>query len=107
MHTDPHALGARLPARAIDEALAYLEVSQKDLLAALRIPISTYHRRLTASETLTQTLPATTTLTQSVAALWKTNDWDDALYTFGVGVAEYFTQPSGRMRLPPAVPSLR
>ena len=42
---------------------------------------------LTASERLTQTLTATTTLTQSVAALWKTNDWDDALYTFGVGVA--------------------
>lgn len=42
-----------LPARAIDEAVAYLEVSQKDLLAALRIPISTYHRRLAASETLT------------------------------------------------------
>ena len=42
---------------------------------------------LTASEKLTQTLTATTTLTQSVAALWKTNDWDDALYTFGVGVA--------------------
>ena len=42
---------------------------------------------LTASEKLTQTLTATTTLTQSVAALWKTNDWDDVLYTFGVGVA--------------------
>ena len=42
---------------------------------------------LTASEKLTQALTATTTLTQSAAALWKTNDWDDALYTFGVGVA--------------------
>ena len=42
---------------------------------------------LTASEKLTQTLTATTTLTQSAAALWKTNDWDDVLYTFGVGVA--------------------
>ena len=42
---------------------------------------------LTASEKLTQALTATTTLTQSIAALWKTNDWDDALYTFGVGVA--------------------
>jgi putative salt-induced outer membrane protein YdiY len=42
---------------------------------------------LTASEKLSQALTATTTLTQSVAALWKTNDWDDALYTFGVGVA--------------------
>ena len=26
---------------------------------------------------------------------------------FGVGDAEYFTQPSGRIRLPPAMPSLR
>jgi putative salt-induced outer membrane protein YdiY len=41
---------------------------------------------VTASEKLTQTLTATTTLTQSVAALWKTKDWDDALYTFGLGV---------------------
>ena len=29
----------------------------------------------------------TTTLTQSVTALWKTNNLDDALYTFGVSVA--------------------
>jgi len=42
---------------------------------------------VTASEKLTQTLTATTTVTQSVTALWKTKDWDDALYTFGVGVA--------------------
>ena len=42
---------------------------------------------VTASEKLSQTLTATTTLTQSIAALWKTKDWDDALYTFGVGVA--------------------
>ena len=42
---------------------------------------------VTASEKLSQTLTATTTLTQSVAALWKTKDWDDSLYTFGVGVA--------------------
>lgn len=41
-----------LPARAIDEAVAYMEISQKDLLTALRIPISTYHRRLAAGETL-------------------------------------------------------
>jgi putative toxin-antitoxin system antitoxin component (TIGR02293 family) len=41
-----------LPARAIDEAVAYMEVAQKDLLAALRIPMSTYHRRLAANETL-------------------------------------------------------
>ena len=41
-----------LPARALDEAVAYMEISQKDLLAALRIPISTYHRRIAAGETL-------------------------------------------------------
>jgi len=42
---------------------------------------------VTASEKLTQTLTATTTLTQGVSALWKTKDWDDALYAFTVGVA--------------------
>ena len=42
---------------------------------------------VSASEKLTQTLTATTTFTQSVSALWKTKDWDDSLYTFGVGVA--------------------
>jgi putative salt-induced outer membrane protein YdiY len=46
---------------------------------------------LIASEKLTQALTSTTTLTQSVAALWKTNDWDDALYSFGVGVAASMT----------------
>ena len=40
-----------------------------------------------ASEKLAQTLTATTTFTQSVAALWKTSDWDDSLYTFGAGIA--------------------
>jgi putative salt-induced outer membrane protein YdiY len=39
------------------------------------------------SEKLTQTLTATTTITQSVTALWKTKDWDDSLYTFGAGIA--------------------
>lgn len=42
---------------------------------------------VTAGEKLQQTLTATTTLTQSITALWKTKEWDDALYTFGVGVA--------------------
>jgi putative toxin-antitoxin system antitoxin component (TIGR02293 family) len=41
-----------LPASAIDEAMAYIDVSQKDLLAALRIPMSTYHRKLAGNETL-------------------------------------------------------
>lgn len=40
-----------------------------------------------ASEKLTQTLTATTTITQSVTALWKTKEWDDSLYTFGAGIA--------------------
>jgi putative salt-induced outer membrane protein YdiY len=42
---------------------------------------------ITIGEKLSQTLTANTTLTQSVAALWKTKNFDDALYTFGVGVA--------------------
>jgi hypothetical protein len=42
---------------------------------------------ITAGERLTQTLTATTTLTQGITALWKTKDWDDSLYTFGVGIA--------------------
>ena len=42
---------------------------------------------VTAGEKLTQTLTATTTVTQSVTALWKTKDWNDSLYTFGAGVA--------------------
>lgn len=42
---------------------------------------------LTLGEKLTQTLTATTTLTQSFAALWKTQNFDDALYTAGIGIA--------------------
>jgi putative salt-induced outer membrane protein YdiY len=42
---------------------------------------------ITASEKLTQTVTANTTLTQGFAALWKTNDLDDALYTVSVGIA--------------------
>ena len=41
-----------IPATAIDEAVSYIEVAQKDLLAALRIPASTFHRRLAANESL-------------------------------------------------------
>jgi putative salt-induced outer membrane protein YdiY len=40
-----------------------------------------------AAETFSRKLTETTTLTQSVTALWKTNNLDDALYTFGVSVA--------------------
>lgn len=41
----------------------------------------------TVGEKLHQKLTSTTTLTQSFTGLWKTNDAEDALYTFGVGVA--------------------
>lgn len=40
-----------------------------------------------AGEKLSQAITSTTTVTQSVTALWKTKNFDDALYTFGVGVA--------------------
>ena len=42
---------------------------------------------LAFGEKLTRTLTATTTLTQSFAALWKTQNFDDALYTAGIGIA--------------------
>ena len=42
---------------------------------------------VTASEKLTQTITATTTITQGVTALWKTKDWNDSLDTFGAGIA--------------------
>jgi hypothetical protein len=42
---------------------------------------------LALSEKLAQTLTATTTLTQAFAALWKTQNFDDALYTAGAGIA--------------------
>src|SRR3954463_2576648 len=41
-----------LQANAIDEAVDYLAVPRKDLLAALRIPASTFHRRVAANEPL-------------------------------------------------------
>jgi putative toxin-antitoxin system antitoxin component (TIGR02293 family) len=43
---------AGLPASAIDEAVDYMAVARKDLLAALRIPVSTFHRRVAANEPL-------------------------------------------------------
>lgn len=42
---------------------------------------------IAAGEKLQQKLTSTATLTQSVTGLWKTNDTEDALYTFGVGIA--------------------
>jgi putative salt-induced outer membrane protein YdiY len=42
---------------------------------------------VTLGEKLSHQLSATTTLTQSFAALYKTDDFSDSLYTFGAGVA--------------------
>ncbi len=46
---------------------------------------------LTAGENFSHKLSSTATVTQNVAALWKTNDFGDALYTFGAGVAANVT----------------
>ncbi|MFN7982760.1 MAG: DUF481 domain-containing protein [Vicinamibacterales bacterium] len=51
---------------------------------------------ITAGEKLQHKLSATATLTESVTALWKTQDMSDALYTFGAGVA---VAVSGRTQL--------
>jgi len=42
---------------------------------------------VTASEKLVQQLTDTTTLKEGAAALWKTSDWSDSLYTFQIGIA--------------------
>jgi putative salt-induced outer membrane protein YdiY len=42
---------------------------------------------VTAAEKFSQTLTATTVLTQSVTALWKTKEWNDSLYNFAVGIS--------------------
>lgn len=42
---------------------------------------------LTIGQSLTQTLTATTSLTQSFSGLWKTTDFDDSLQVFTVGVS--------------------
>jgi putative salt-induced outer membrane protein YdiY len=42
---------------------------------------------LALGEKLVQTLTATTTITQTVTGLWKTSDFEDVLFTFGVGLA--------------------
>lgn len=42
---------------------------------------------LTVSEKLTRVLTSTTTLTQSFSGLWKTKDFEDALFTAGLGLA--------------------
>ena len=44
-----------------------------------------------AGQQLTHKLTATTELKEKAAALWKMDDFDDALYAFGVGVAASIT----------------
>lgn len=46
---------------------------------------------LTAGQDVRIKLTATTEVTQKVAALWRTNDFDDALYSFGAGLAASIT----------------
>lgn len=42
---------------------------------------------VTFGEKLQQKLTGTTTFTQGFSGLWKTKDWEDSLFTFGVGIA--------------------
>jgi putative salt-induced outer membrane protein YdiY len=46
---------------------------------------------ISATQLLAHKLTATTELTEKVAALWKMDDFDDALYAFGVGLAASIT----------------
>jgi putative salt-induced outer membrane protein YdiY len=46
---------------------------------------------VSAGEKFTHKITATTELTQKVAALWKMDDFGDALYTFGAGLAASIT----------------
>ena len=44
-----------------------------------------------AGQQFTRKLTATTELKEKIAALWKMDDFEDALYTFGIGVAASIT----------------
>jgi putative salt-induced outer membrane protein YdiY len=46
---------------------------------------------IVAGQKLAHKLTATTALTERIAALWKMDDFDDALYTFGIGLAASIT----------------
>ena len=46
---------------------------------------------VSAGQKLTHKLTATTELTEKAAALWKMDDFGDALYTFGIGLAASIT----------------
>jgi putative salt-induced outer membrane protein len=48
----------------------------------------------TAGEKFSYKLSETATFTESAQALWKLNDFDDGLYTFGVGLAAAITSRS-------------
>ena len=41
-----------LPASAVDQAVEYFDIGQKTLLDALRIPVSSFHRKLARHENL-------------------------------------------------------
>jgi putative salt-induced outer membrane protein YdiY len=71
--TEATKLGVDASAGAVWEKNPGLEVTSSGALAL--------------GEKLTQKLTGTTTLTQAFSGLWKTNDLDDALYTFGVSLA--------------------
>jgi putative salt-induced outer membrane protein YdiY len=47
---------------------------------------------VTAAQSFSQKLTATAELTQRASALWKMEDFDDALYIFGAGVAANLTK---------------
>jgi putative salt-induced outer membrane protein len=51
----------------------------------------TFSGAVTAGEQFSHKLSATASLTQSVSALWKMDDFGDALYTFGAGVSATLT----------------
>jgi putative salt-induced outer membrane protein YdiY len=46
---------------------------------------------LTAGQKFSHKLTATTEITEKAAALWKMDDFEDALYTFGAGIAASIT----------------
>jgi putative salt-induced outer membrane protein YdiY len=47
---------------------------------------------VTAGEKLTHQLTATSTIKHSITALWKTQDIDDSLYTFNIGLGTKITE---------------
>jgi putative salt-induced outer membrane protein YdiY len=67
-----------------------------------------------AAERLNWKLARTSTITQSVSGLWKTNEWSDALYALAFGIAASVTQKTelkfevnDLYKNRPAVPTLK